>query len=196
MFIPLFIPIFEPSRTVLEKEKPVPNGYHYYDNTQNVKPVDNSSKYGFLKCQGINVDNIFFIDAPTFTYDLVKKEINPRFRVNLPIMSDGKFDHSRKEIRLDDTSNVIQYSVKTIAIKDMEDLKTLLHSSNEKIVIYQESEFRLNQETIRIYFVDENHYTNQPMPAQWPKQELINNGGSWYMKTTQKNGDNETKKIK
>jgi hypothetical protein len=164
-------------------------------NTRNSIINNRETNKKFLIDNNINISNIIFVTGPTFIYDTKTKEINPDNFLSFPMASDGKFFTEVDHIQHTNIDNRKMLSVKTLALKNLKELTTLLNSSKDKIVIYDNfKDFELSMDRIRVHFIDDNHWTNQPIKLEGPVTEYkIDNNGFHILKSTYEDGRVEEK---
>ena len=176
--------MLENERVRLQKEKPIENpiekphaaGYEMYGEKKDI--VDKGYEefknkcISKLKSEGVNVDKVSFARTPTFTYDMETRDINPEYRVMLPMMSDGRFDISReaKEIDADKKGQIRIVSVDTHEGYDYKTWVYKINNSDRGVVFYIDSDaksvdimtkkevkvvFGVDTDRVRIKFLDE-----------------------------------------
>lgn len=150
---PMFVPIFIKSSL---KEEVKPNGYELFETKTPI--AWNKDLENFFNEN--NIKNVILIDknSPSFVINNNTGELVGT-KVMLPMLSNGKFDNSRKEIKLEDDTYHVSVSLKSIRVNNKLELIELLKSSDQKKYIM---DFSISDEVIRIYFFDKKHWTNGP----------------------------------
>lgn len=109
--------------------------------------------------RGILPNKFRFSGVPYFTYDFVKDEINPELKMMVPMMSDGLFDPSRREIIIgpDERNNRAWMGVFTYQDPDWNDLVNKINSSKRGYVFFlikTDENYHYEVDTNRVRFVD------------------------------------------
>lgn len=105
---------------------------------------------------GINVNKVRFTFIPMFVYDFVDDEISPKTDIKFPMMSDGKFDTSKKPIFLVDKRNDRMYICVSSYKEKISNIKDDINSSDRGYVfLLQEYQCEVDSEVIRYAKLDD-----------------------------------------
>ena len=92
-----------------------------------------------LSDNGLNLNKIRFVFSPTFTYDIDRDTINPRYRIYLPLRNDdsGLFDKDAPVLELGKPANLVTATVNNYKFEDnFAFIKELTRKSKRGIAIY------------------------------------------------------------